>query len=68
MNTNDLRNHAPERLTQLAGEAYATVRALRFTVGTRQRTDVRALRKAKKALARLLTVQNGKKTTESSSV
>lgn len=60
MELKDLRNQSPERLDQLAGELRAKVRDLRFTVGTRQRSDVRDLRMAKKELAQVLTIRNAK--------
>ena len=58
MNAKELRSHSPERLDQMAAELRATIRGLRFTVGTRERANVRDLRKAKRDLARLLTVRN----------
>ncbi len=53
----DLRNTSADRLDQMAAEARAEIRSLRFTVGTRARTDVRTLRNAKKNLARILTAR-----------
>lgn len=61
MNANELRTQSRDRLTQMAAELRASVRDLRFTVGTRSRANVRDLRKAKKELARVLTVRNATK-------
>lgn len=66
MHAKDLRTHAPERLNQMAAELRATIRNLRFTVGTRERTNVRDLRKAKRDLARVLTVSRAAKSSASS--
>ena len=56
MNAKELLTHSRERLDQMAAELRDTIRSLRFTVGTRERTNVRDLRKAKRDLARVLTV------------
>lgn len=61
MDIKDLRNQSTERLEQVASELRARIRGLRFTVGTRQRTDVRTLRHAKHDLAQVLTVLRSKK-------
>lgn len=52
----DLRNNSTDQLLRLAGETRAKIRDLRFTVGTRQSANVRDLRKAKRDLARILTI------------
>jgi ribosomal protein L29 len=56
MELKELRTHSSERLEQAAAELRAKIRDMRFTIGTRQRTDVRSIRHAKKELAQLLTV------------
>lgn len=61
MDIKELRTQNPEALTRLAGELRASIRDLRFTVGTRSRSDVRDLRDAKRNLARVLTVLNAQK-------
>lgn len=58
MELKDLRNQSKDRLTALSHELRAKIRELRFTVGTRQRANVRDLRKAKRDLAQVLTVIN----------
>jgi ribosomal protein L29 len=58
MDLKELRNQSQERLQELALEARTKIRDLRFTVGTRQRANVRDLRKAKQELARILTLIN----------
>ena len=61
MNVKELRTQTAEALTKTAGELRGRIRDLRFTVGTRQRADVRDLRNAKRDLARVLTVLNSQK-------
>jgi ribosomal protein L29 len=63
MDLKELRNQSAQRLDELAGELRSKIRDLRFTVGTRQRANVRDLRKAKLELARLLTIRKEKNTT-----
>ncbi|OGL73556.1 50S ribosomal protein L29 [Candidatus Uhrbacteria bacterium RIFCSPHIGHO2_12_FULL_60_25] len=60
MEVKDLRNQSPVRLLELANELRAKIRDLRFTVGTRQSANVRDFRKAKRDLARILTIRNEK--------
>lgn len=60
MDIKDLRSQSTERLEQAAAELRAKIQAMRFTVGTRQRTDVRSLRHVKLELARTLTVLRSK--------
>jgi ribosomal protein L29 len=62
MKASELRTKSRDHLSQMAGELRATVRNLRFTVGTPSRANVRDLRKARKELARVLTVKNATKT------
>lgn len=64
INIKEIRNQSRERLMELQGELRAHIRNLRFTIQTRQRGNVRDLRKAKRDLARLstiLTEQNAKR-------
>lgn len=61
MDAKELLTQSAERLDQLAAEARGTIRDLRFTVGTRQRANVRDLRHAKKELARILTARSAQK-------
>lgn len=61
MDIKELRNQSAEALQKTAAELRAKVRDLRFTVGTRQRADVRDLRNIRRDLARVLTVLNAKK-------
>ncbi|GMU25891.1 hypothetical protein KJZ71_03075 [Patescibacteria group bacterium] len=53
MDMKELRQHTLKRLQELAAVQASTIRDLRFTVGTRQSTHVRNLRKAKKDFARI---------------
>lgn len=60
MNPKDLRQKTREELTRLATDSRATIRDLRFKIATRQYLKVRAVRNAKKDLARVLTALKGK--------
>jgi ribosomal protein L29 len=58
MDIKELRTQSAEALEKTAAEYRAKIRDLRFAVGTRSRANVRDLRKAKKDLARVLTVKH----------
>lgn len=57
MDIKEIRGQSADRLDQMASDLRAKIRDLRFTVGTRQRSNVRDLRKAKKELAQVLTLR-----------
>lgn len=54
MDIKELRQQTLKQLEQLAAEKAVMIRELRFTVGTRQSSHVRDLRKAKKDYARMM--------------
>lgn len=56
MTIQELRNESVERLREEAAKQRALIRGLRFTIGTREQAHVRDLRKAKRDLARIVTV------------
>jgi ribosomal protein L29 len=56
MTLQELRNESAERLREEATNQRALIRGLRFTIGTREQAHVRDLRKAKRDLARIVTV------------
>jgi ribosomal protein L29 len=60
MNPKDLRQKTRDELARLATDSRATIRDLRFKIATRQYLKVRAVRNAKKDLARVLTALKGK--------
>lgn len=66
MDSKELRNQTPKRLEELLAKALAHVRDLRFTVGTRQQTHVRDLRKAKRDVAQIRTILREKYMNEKS--
>ena len=66
VNVKELRNQSVRRLEEMASELRVAIRNLRFTVQTRQRSNVRDLRKAKRNLARVNTVMTEQKAKESS--
>ena len=56
MDIKELRTQSVSRLGELQNEQVMKIKDLRFSVGTRQQTHVRDLRKAKRLLARINTV------------
>lgn len=56
MDQNELRTMSSSRLAEMIQATAKKIFDLRFTVGTRQQTHVRDLRKAKRELARLKTI------------
>lgn len=58
MTTTDLRKKDSTELNALLGEAREKVRELRFKLASRQLKDVRAVRQAKKEIARIATIIN----------
>lgn len=64
MKPSDLRQKSVQVLNKSLKEAQEKTRELRFKLASRQLKDVRALRKAKKDVALLLTVLNEKKSNQ----
>lgn len=58
MKIKDLKKKSKPELTKLLGEEKEKVRDLQFKLASRQLKDVRALRKAKKDVARIKTLLN----------
>ncbi len=56
MTVQELQKKTDEQLDDILKELRETVRDMRFKLVTRQLKDVRALRKAKKSVARVLTI------------
>ena len=56
MKAKDIRQLTPQELKQHAAELRGEIRDLRFNITTRQNAKVRDLRKARKDLARIMTI------------
>ncbi|MBU2566121.1 50S ribosomal protein L29 [Patescibacteria group bacterium] len=56
MKAKDIRQLTPVELKQRAAELRGEIRDLRFNITTRQNSKVRDLRKARKDLARIVTI------------
>ncbi|MEY4722597.1 MAG: Ribosomal protein [Candidatus Parcubacteria bacterium] len=61
MKIKELRDKTDQELDKLLAELRDTVRDLRFRIAARRLTDVRQVREAKKAIARVLTLRRSRK-------
>ncbi len=61
MKADELRAMAPEELAKKLDETYRELFNLRFRLGTRQLENTSELRKVRKDIARLKTVQNSRR-------
>lgn len=61
MKADEIRAMAPEELAKRLDETYRELFNLRFRLGTRQLENTAELRKVRKDIARLKTVQNSRR-------
>ncbi len=60
MKIKELKNKSSKELNDLLKENQEKIRDLRFKLASRQLKDVRILRKTKREIAQILTIQNAK--------